>query len=110
LDAIDQSECSNIRFQTGGFRFEVSTADLRFTKKQQSGSTNTGASGGFVMVHRTDIAGSVGCSMGQINPGDDGLCRHAPNGIHAAAPSSKKVICRKPLPIRTSAERSAAVC
>jgi hypothetical protein len=32
------------------------------------------------MVHRTDIVGSVGCGMGRVNPGDDGMCRHAPNG------------------------------
>ncbi|SHK58509.1 hypothetical protein SAMN05444159_3645 [Bradyrhizobium lablabi] len=29
------------------------------------------------MVQRTDIAGNVRCSMGQISPGDSGLCRHA---------------------------------
>jgi len=92
-----------------GIRFEVSTADLRFTKKQQSGSNNTGA-GGRVMVQRTDIAGGIGCSMGQASPGDDGICRHAPNGTHTTAPASKKVIFQKPLPIRTAAERSAAVC
>jgi hypothetical protein len=109
LDAINNSERRQHPFSGRGFRFEVSTADLRFTKKQQSGSTNTGASGGRVMVHRTDIAGSVGGSMGQVSPGDDGICRHAPNGIHTTAPPSKKIICRKPLPVRTSAERSAAV-
>ena len=32
------------------------------------------------MVHRTDVAGSIGCSMGQISPGTDGMCRHAPHG------------------------------
>jgi hypothetical protein len=32
------------------------------------------------MVQRTDIAGNVRCSMGQVSPGDSGLCRHAPNG------------------------------
>jgi hypothetical protein len=58
------------------------------------------------MVQRTVIAGS----MGQVSPGDDGICRHAPNGIHTTAPSSKKVIFQKTLPIRTAAERSAAVC
>jgi hypothetical protein len=62
------------------FWFEVSTADLRFTKKQQSGSTNAGAIGDHVMVHCTDVAGRVGCSMGQAKPGDDGICCHAPNG------------------------------
>jgi hypothetical protein len=110
LDALNRRECRQYTFSDGGFRFEVSTADLRFTKKQQSGSTNTGASGGHVMVHRTDIAGSVGLGMGQVSPGDHGICRHAANGAHITAPSSKKVICRKPLPVRTSAERSAAVC
>jgi hypothetical protein len=110
LDAINHSECRQYPFSAGGFRFEVLAADLRFTKKQQSGSNNTGASGGRVMVQRTDIAGSIGCSMGQVSPGDDGMCRHAPNGIHTTAPSSKKVIFQKPLPIRIAAERSAAVC
>jgi hypothetical protein len=104
------ASAGNIRFRRGDFGSRSRRLTLRFTKKQQSGSTNTGASGGYVMVHRTDVAGSVGCSMGQISPGYDGLCQHAPNGIHTTAPSSKKVICRKPLPIRTSAERSAAVC
>ena len=33
------------------------------------------------MVHCTGIAGSVGCSMGQVNSGDGGACRHAPNGV-----------------------------
>jgi len=56
------------------------------------------------MVHRTDIAGSVGRSRGQVNPGDDSICRHAPSGAFI-----EKVICRKLLPIRTSAARSAAV-
>jgi len=37
------------------------------------------ASGGHVMVHRTDIAGSVGCIIERVNPGDDGRRRHAPN-------------------------------
>ena len=32
------------------------------------------------MVQRTDIAGSVGCSSGQVNLGDDGISRHAPSG------------------------------
>jgi hypothetical protein len=31
------------------------------------------------MVHRTDIAGWVGCSMGQVSSGDGGM-RHPPNG------------------------------
>jgi hypothetical protein len=62
------------------------------------------------MVQCTDIAGSIECSMGQVSPGDDGICRLAPNGIHTTAPSSEKVIFQKPLPIRIAAERSAAVC
>ena len=33
---------------------------------------------GHVMVQRTDIAGNVRCSMGQVSPGDGGLCRRAP--------------------------------
>jgi hypothetical protein len=33
------------------------------------------------MVHRTDIAGSVGCSMGQVSPGDAGICRHATKNV-----------------------------
>ena len=32
------------------------------------------------MVHCTDIAGSVGCSIGQLKLGHDRICRHAPNG------------------------------
>jgi hypothetical protein len=31
------------------------------------------------MVHCTDIAGSVGCSIGQVKPGDERICCHAPN-------------------------------
>jgi len=63
------------------------------------------------MVHRTDSAGSVGCSRGHVNPGDDGIRRHAPGGaLIESGALIEKVICRKPLPIRTSAERSAAVC
>jgi hypothetical protein len=31
------------------------------------------------MVHRTDIAGWVGCSMGQVSSGDGRMC-HPPNG------------------------------
>jgi hypothetical protein len=91
LDALNQSECGKHWFSDEGFRFEVSAADLRFIKKQQSGTTNAGGVGGHVMVHRTDIAGSVGCSiMGQVNPGDDGMCRHAPNVVLI----QKKVIYR----------------
>jgi hypothetical protein len=41
------------------------------------------------MMHRTDIAGSIGCSMGQANPVDDGICRHAPNGALI-----RKIFCR----------------
>jgi hypothetical protein len=62
------------------------------------------------MVQRTDIAGGIGCGMGPVSLGDDGICRHAPNGIRATAPSSKAIIFQKPLPILTAAERSAAVC
>ena len=57
------------------------------------------------MVHRTDIAGSVGCSRGQVNPGNDGICRHAPSG----ALIEETVFYRKSLPLRTSTARSAAV-
>jgi hypothetical protein len=32
------------------------------------------------MVHRTDFAGSVGCSTGQPISGDDGRRRHEPSG------------------------------
>jgi hypothetical protein len=52
--------------------FEVSTSDLRFTKKQQFAPTNGGRIEGHVMVHRTDIAGS---SMGQIGSGSDAMRR-----------------------------------
>jgi hypothetical protein len=54
--------------------FEVSTSDLRFTKKQQFAPTNGGRIEGHVMVHRTDIAGS---SMGQIGSGSDAMCCRA---------------------------------
>jgi len=53
---------------------------------------------------RTGIAGSVGCSMGQVNPVDDGVCRHAPNGALI-----EKSLLLKPLPIRASPARSAVV-
>jgi hypothetical protein len=46
-------------------------------KKPQSGSTNAARFGGHVMVHCTDSAGSVGCSIGQ--PGHDRMRRHAPS-------------------------------
>jgi hypothetical protein len=66
------------------------------------------------MVHRTDIAGRVGRSTGQVRLGDGGICRHAPGGaltegalIEGAL--IEKVIYRKPLFIRGSAARSAAV-
>jgi hypothetical protein len=49
-------------------------------KKPQSGLTNAARFGGYVMVHRTDIAGSVGCSIGQVKPGHDRIRGHAPNG------------------------------
>jgi len=61
------------------------------------------------MVHRTDIAGTVGRSRGRVDPGDDGSCRHAPSGARVMVLSSKEVIYRKPLPLRTSTARSAAV-
>jgi hypothetical protein len=32
------------------------------------------------MVHCTDIAGSVECSIGQVKPGHDRVRRHARNG------------------------------
>jgi hypothetical protein len=61
-------------------------------------------------VHRTDIAGSVGCSRGRVGPGDDGSCRHASNGaLIESGALIEKVFYRKPLPFRTSAARSAAV-
>jgi len=60
-----------------GFRFEISTFHLRFTKKQQSGPTNGGRIEGHVMVHRI---GSVGGSMGQASSGNDGTCHRAPSG------------------------------
>jgi hypothetical protein len=50
-------------------------------KKPQSGSTNAARFGGNVMVHRTDVAGSVGCSIiGQAKPGHERIC-HASNGV-----------------------------
>jgi hypothetical protein len=55
------------------------------------------------MVQRTDIAGSVGGGMGQVDPGDHGICRYAPNG----API-EKVIYLKSLTIPAPAARSAA--
>ena len=104
-----KASAGNIRFQPGDF----GSRSQRLTwlhKKTTIRIKQYRGFGGHVMVHRTDIAGSVGCSMGQVSPGDHGICRHAPNGIHTAAPSSKKVIFQKPLPIRIAAERSAAVC
>jgi hypothetical protein len=99
----------NIRFQPGDFGSRSWRLTCASQKNNNPDQLIPGL-GGHVMVHRTDIAGSVGCSMGQVSPGDDGICRHAPNGIHTTAPSSKKVIFQKPLPIRIAAERSAAVC
>jgi hypothetical protein len=97
----------NIRFQTGDFGSRSRRLTCASQKNNNPDQLIPGGSGGHVMVHRT---GSVGLSMGQVSPGDHGICRHAANGAHITVPSSKKVICRKPLPIRTSAERSAAVC
>jgi hypothetical protein len=48
------------------------------------------------MVHRTDIAGTVGCSRGRVDHGDDGSCRHAPSGALVRVLSSKEVIYRIP--------------
>jgi hypothetical protein len=56
------------------------------------------------MVHCTGIAGSVGCSMGQVNPGDDGMRRHEPNGVLI-----QKSYLPKSLPIRALPARSAVV-
>jgi hypothetical protein len=103
------ASAGNIRFQPGDF----GSRSQRLTwlhKKTTIRIKQYRGIGGRVMVQRTDIAGSIGCSMGQVSRVDDGVCRHATNGIHTTAPSSKKVIFQKPLPIRTAAERSAAVC
>src|SRR5216683_5405174 len=45
-----------------------------------------------------------GAAWGQVNPGDDGMCRHAPNGVLI-----QKSYLPKPLPIRVSPARSAVV-
>jgi hypothetical protein len=50
-------------------------------KKTTIRPTNGERIEGHVMVHRTDIAGWVGCSMGRVSPGKDGMCRHAPNAL-----------------------------
>jgi hypothetical protein len=90
LGALNHNaRAGTIRFQTADLGSKSRTAALRSTKKQQSGSSNPETSGGRVMVHRTDIAGSVGWSMGQSSPGDDGRCRHAWNGAPVMVPSSK---------------------
>jgi len=60
-------------------------------------------SAGRVMVHCTDIAGSVGRNTGQVS-GDDGLCRHAPN-----VTLIDKTHFPKPLPIFTQEASSDAV-
>ena len=60
--------------------------------------------GGRVMVQRTDIAGSVRCSAGRMNPRDDGMCRPTPNGALV-----EEVVYRKPLSMHTSAAKAAAV-
>lgn len=104
------ASAGNVHFQSGDFGSRSRRLTCASQKNNNPDQLIPGLRGGHVMVHRTDIAGSVGCSMGQVSLGDDGICRHAPNGIHTTAPSSKKVICRNSLPIRTSAERSAAVC
>jgi hypothetical protein len=66
------------------------------------------------MVHRTDIAGRVGCGTGLVSAGDDGMRRHAPSGalIEGAlveAALIENVIFWKALPLRSSTARSAAV-
>jgi hypothetical protein len=79
--ALNRGECRNIRAPAAEFRLEISTAELRSTKKQQSGPTNGRRIEGYVMVQRTDIAGSIRCSMGPVSPGKDGTRRHAPSAL-----------------------------
>src|SRR5713226_5028205 len=97
------ASAENIHFQTSDFGFEVSTADLR-SQKNNNPDQIIRRHRGHDMVHRTDIAGSAVCSRGRVGPGDDGSCRHAPSGALI-----ERVFYRKPLPLRTSAARSAAV-
>jgi hypothetical protein len=47
-------------------------------QRPQSGFSYAARFGRNVMVHRTDIAGSVGC-RGQVKSGPEHLCRRVPN-------------------------------
>jgi hypothetical protein len=60
------------------------------------------ASEEHVMVQRTDIAGNVRCSMGQVSPGNGGLCRRAPTSVLIA----KSYFSEPKLFLRTSARCS----
>jgi hypothetical protein len=51
------------------------------------------------MVRRTDIAGNVRCSRGQVSPGDGGLCRQESTSVLLAKSALLAKTFSEPLPV-----------